>query len=1452
MERTAKPPKTGPKVSASVSFRLFDFSICDREQEHLDEDDISGSGSGSMSSSGSASSTPSPSPSKTVAKGKGTGKEKIATNRVFQIQMFGMNERGKTCSITVPDFKPFFYAKIGRPGLHTEFLPEDEWDSNHTRRFVKYLKSLVPDTEEHACELVRHKKLYMFDAGKEHQFIKLVFKNLAAMKRARALWFIPACAPKPKPVPSTTAAAAAAAAASAAASAAKPARTDMRMNPKGLLFQGYALSIYESNLPPLLRYFHIREISPSGWVSFPLSKAKLVKLTDLKQTTCDYEYIVGKNDIVAQNSKEKMVPYKICSFDIEASSSHGDFPIPVKTCKKLATNIVDACISLSSRANMEAINPELLKRLICIAYGKIVPDATSPVESKIDRIYPKARYDDGKIVKCEMKDLVRMCAKWLETPLDELATLAATGNGCATSSSVSNAQRIEEMFERMKQRASTEAEADDCEAVDGDGEDELVANQEDCDINDVNDGEEDGYGEEEEEEVNDYDSKYDDDDDSHQSERKVVTGTGGPTIIDIIRNPVLDRETKINHVNDTLNAVFPPVEGDIVTFIGSTFVRHGEKAPYCNHCIVLDTCDTSKIERDVPNLVIECYKTEREVLLAWTRLIQRENPDMVIGYNIFGFDYEFMFRRALETRCELKFLQLSRNKGEVCGKRDFKTGQMGIEETSIVIASGQHDLHYIKMSGRLQIDLYNYFRRDYNLSSYKLDYVAGYFIGDDVKRIEYYDCKDAETSGTGTRTRVYSANLAGLETGNYIVFEETNNSTDAYKDGAKFMVRECCSADGWFSIDGREELNMTKHVRWGLAKDDVTPQDIFRMTREGPQSRAIIAKYCIQDCNLVHHLINKIDVLTGFIEMSKICSVPMSFLVLRGQGIKLTSYIAKKCRDRNTLIPDLDKTGSNEGYEGAIVLPPKCGLYIDNPVVCVDYSSLYPSCIISESLSHDSKVWTKEYDLNGRLMCETGEKDPRRPGTYKYDNLPNYDYVDITYDTYRWTRNARGKSEKSVNGTKVCRFAQFKDGTKPILPSILEELLAARKATRKQAEAQDDPFMANILDKRQLGYKVTANSLYGQCGAKTSTMYEVDVAAATTATGRKLLTYARRIVEEVYGDAHLEVKPSADDKDKTSTQTKELVHTRAEYVYGDTDSVFFTFNLHTPEGKPIVGKRALEISIELGQHVGELASRYLKAPHAWTYEKTMMPFFLLRKKGYIGMLYEKNPNKGKRKSMGIVLKRRDNAPIVKDVYGGAIDILMNEQNVDLAIEYVRRSIRELVEERCPLDKLVITKSLRSTYKNPQQIAHKVLADRMGMRDPGNKPSSGDRIPFVYIHNDTKGALQGDKIETPDHITKHRIKPDYAFYITNQIMKPVQQVFALGLEKMTAFKRRRGNYEDAVETLRSHLSEDQVKLDKKITDLRNKEVKEIIFEEFLRICDNMKKKNQSITSFFNKR
>jgi hypothetical protein len=184
-------------------------------------------------------------------------------------------------------------------------------------------------------------------------------------------------------------------------------------------------------------------------------------------------------------------------------------------------------------------------------------------------------------------------------------------------------------------------------------------------------------------------------------------------------------------------------------------------------------------------------------------------------------------------------------------------------------------------------------------------------------------------------------------------------------------------------------------------------------------------------------------------------------------------------------------------------------------------------------------------------------------------------------------------------------------------------------------------------------------------------------------------------------------------------------------IVHNTDSVFFTFNLQTPDGKPIRGKEALEITIELAQEAGHLASNFLKGPHDLEYEKTFMPFCLLSKKRYVGMLYETDPNKGKRKEMGIVLKRRDNCDLVKDVYGGILDYLMKE-NLQGAIDFLNKSLQDLIDGKVPMDKLTITKALRSDYKNPNQIAHKVLADRIAERDPGNKPKPGDRIRFAYI------------------------------------------------------------------------------------------------------------------------
>ena len=83
-------------------------------------------------------------------------------------------------------------------------------------------------------------------------------------------------------------------------------------------------------------------------------------------------------------------------------------------------------------------------------------------------------------------------------------------------------------------------------------------------------------------------------------------------------------------------------------------------------------------------------------------------------------------------------------------------------------------------------------------------------------------------------------------------------------------------------------------------------------------------------------------------------------------------------------------------------------------------------------------------------------------------------------------------------------------------------------------------------------------------------------------------------------------------------------------IVHNTDSVFFTFNLQDPKtGENIRGKKALEITIEIAQDAAHLCSSFLKPPMDLTYEKTLMPFVLLSKKRYVGMLYETNPNKGK-------------------------------------------------------------------------------------------------------------------------------------------------------------------------------------------------------------------------------
>lgn len=1108
---------------------------------------------------------------------------------------------------------------------------------------------------------------------------------------------------------------------------------------------------------------------------------------------------------------------------------------------------------------------------------------------------------------------------------------------------------------------------------------------------------------------------------------------------------------------------------DPVIQIGTTVYFMGNNECQYKYIATLNKCDP------IEDICVESYNNERDLILGWASFISRLDPDIITGFNIWGFDWEYIYKRAetgnggqvlpyhgalfrrLQRLLKPEESNYSLKKLEADKNNQSKIDLLTVQDLSSS-ALGVNILKYIDIEGVVQFDLYKVVQRDHKLDSYKLDNVAKHFMKQQ--------------------------------------------------------------------------------------KVDLSPKELFKNFKIGTSDKIKeIAEYCIMDCKLVNDLVNKLDVITNNLGMSNVCVVPFSYLFLRGQGIKIFSLVAKICSEENFLIKDLsiDDIDKNS-YEGAIVFVPTPGVYFE-PVVVMDYNSLYPSSMIAENISHDSIVGYKEYMLKPK--SNTDYELVKDTIVEKYDNLDGYHYIDIEYDLFQGLDN-----DKKKIGYKVCRFAEADNGDKAMLPRILRKLLKARKDTRKIMEyytyelkdgrsvegipcdkgdtyelfnvvynkiiinkeeivstkKTNNDFQLSILDGLQLAYKVTCNSLYGQVGATTSPICYKELAACTTATGRKMVITARDLTlntfigakltygDSVTGDTPLlvmqngfvdivkiedlnnmwkpyeEFKPfdtNRRDKQQTLTNYKiwtnegwseinkvirhkthkkiyrvkthigvvdvtedhslldenkniikpsqciigtKLLHhfpsefpvyqysdmsiydmkgiisdihkgfidkipyeilngtieykikfmtlyiahlsvhglpnqesklyyqslyylmksiehkytfdsnffdtlsiklngtndiTEIEYLYdinnpnNDTKDEMYVYDIETKSGNFHAGigqiilkntdsifvnftdeikrrnpnrvfteKELLEESIKIGTEAAANINSHMKAPQNIEYEKTFWPFCIFSKKRYFGNKYEHNTEKYKQTSMGIVLKRRDNAPIVKTIYAGVIDIILNKRDIEASKKFFHNSIKDLLEGKVDISQLVISKTVKTDYANPNQIAHKVLADRMGDRDPGNKPQSNDRIPYCYIdtcnlkckicsskitpenckcincmniycyqhlkshrdtcvvscrfcklnttqasltkcgtcnawycnkcndkhklrkdkykviHHDkckkalTNKLLQGDTIEHPLYIEEEKLKIDYKYYLEHQIEKPVYQIFEL--------------------------------------------------------------------------
>ena len=265
-----------------------------------------------------------------------------------------------------------------------------------------------------------------------------------------------------------------------------------------------------------------------------------------------------------------------------------------------------------------------------------------------------------------------------------------------------------------------------------------------------------------------------------------------------------------------------------------------------------------------------------------------------------------------------------------------------------------------------------------------------------------------------------------------------------------------------------------------------------------------------------------------------------------------------------------------------------------------------------------------------------------------------------------------------------------------------------------------------------------------------------------------------------------------------------------QMVVHNTDSIFVKFSTSK------TGLDAMRESFMLGKLCGEMITESLfKKPIDLEFEKVYNPLMLFGKKMYIGNLHEKSPEKADYiDKKGVALKRRDNCHLVKKVYQGAVDIIMEkgEHGIEEAITFVKNYLEKLTNGKVPMEDLITTKSLRHEYKTRTKplehvqditnffktkgkekvkeksrydginIAHVKLAEKMKKRDPGSAPKSNDRIPYVFIedpNNPINSKIDlSDRCENPDYVKKHNLNVDVLYYIKQQLQNPLLQFFGV--------------------------------------------------------------------------
>ncbi|GAA6084361.1 DNA polymerase delta catalytic subunit, partial [Tachysurus ichikawai] len=107
-------------------------------------------------------------------------------------------------------------------------------------------------------------------------------------------------------------------------------------------------------------------------------------------------------------------------------------------------------------------------------------------------------------------------------------------------------------------------------------------------------------------------------------------------------------------------------------------------------------------------------------------------------------------------------------------------------------------------------------------------------------------------------------------------------------------------------------------------KEDVQHSIITDLQNGNEQTRRRLAVYCLKDAYLPLRLLQKLMCVINYMEMARVTGVPLTYLLSRGQQIKVVSQLLRHAMKQHLVMPVV-KTEGGEDYTGATVIEPEKG-----------------------------------------------------------------------------------------------------------------------------------------------------------------------------------------------------------------------------------------------------------------------------------------------------------------------------------------------------------------------------------------------------------------------------------------------------------------------------------------------------------------------------------------------